>query len=86
MKQDEKVSHPSHYTWLKELCGIEPIEICQNFDFSIGNALKYLMRRGKEEMALTEKAQRVQDLEKAIFYIKNEIELIKNEGDKERGE
>ena len=23
----DKVNHPSHYTWLKELCGIEVIDI-----------------------------------------------------------
>lgn len=75
----EQVSHPSHYAWLKDLCGVEPIEICQHFDFSVGNALKYLMRNGKVERNLTEKEQRIQDLEKAIYYIKNEIDLIKND-------
>lgn len=78
-KKTEQVSHPSHYAWLKDLCGVEPIEICQHFDFSVGNALKYLMRNGKVERNLTEKEQRIQDLEKAIYYIKNEIDLIKND-------
>ena len=78
-KKTEQVSHPSHYAWLKDLCGVEPIEICQHFDFSVGNALKYLMRNGKVERNLTEKEQRIQDLEKAIYYIKNEIYLIKND-------
>lgn len=77
-KKTEQVSHPSHYAWLKDLCGVEPIEICQHFD-SVGNALKYLMRNGKVERNLTEKEQRIQDLEKAIYYIKNEIDLIKND-------
>lgn len=78
-KKTEQVSHPSHYAWLKDLCGVEPIEICQHFDFSVGNALKYLMRNGNVERNLTEKEQRIQDLEKAIYYIKNEIDLIKND-------
>ncbi|WP_228115046.1 DUF3310 domain-containing protein [Segatella copri] len=78
-KKTEQVSHPSHYAWLNDLCGVEPIEICQHFDFSVGNALKYLMRNGKVERNLTEKEQRIQDLEKAIYYIKNEIDLIKND-------
>lgn len=78
-KKTEQVSHPSHYAWLKDLCGVEPIEICQHFDFSVGNALKYLMRNGKVERNLTEKEQRIQDLEKEIYYIKNEIDLIKND-------
>lgn len=79
VEKAEQVSHPSHYAWLKDLCGVEPIEICQHFDFSVGNALKYLMRNGKVERNLTEKEQRIQDLEKAIYYIKNEIDLIKND-------
>nr|DAY62203.1 MAG TPA: nucelotide kinase [Caudoviricetes sp.] len=78
-KKTEQVSHPSHYAWLKDLCGVEPIEICQHFDFSVGNALKYIMRKGKVERNLTEKQQRIQDLEKAIYYLKNEIDLMKND-------
>ena len=77
--KSEQVSHPSHYAWLKDLCGVEPIEICQHFDFSVGNALKYIMRKGKVERNLTEKQQRIQDLEKAIYYLKNEIYLMKND-------
>lgn len=78
-KKTEQVSHPSHYAWLKDLCGVEPIEICKHFDFSVGNALKYIMRKGKVERNLTEKQQRIQDLEKAIYYLKNEIDLMKND-------
>ena len=26
----DNVNHPSHYTWLKDLCGIEPIDICKH--------------------------------------------------------
>ena len=77
--KSEQVNHPSHYAWLKDLCGVEPIEICQHFDFSVGNALKYIMRKGKVERNLTEKQQRIQDLEKAIYYLKNEIYLMKND-------
>ncbi len=72
----DKVNHPSHYSWLKDLCGVEPIDICRHFDFAIGSALKYLMRKGKEEMSLTEKEQRAQDLKKAVFYIQDEIKLL----------
>ena len=79
INKTEQVSHPSHYAWLKDLCGVEPIEICQHFDFSVGNALKYIMRKGKVERNLTEKQQRIQDLEKAIYYLKNEIDLMKND-------
>ncbi len=76
-KKTEQVSHPSHYAWLKDLCGVEPIEICRHFDFSIGNALKYLMRKGKDDGDKTEEEKRIEDLRKAIFYINDEIKRIK---------
>lgn len=74
--KSEQVSHPQHYAWLKDLCGVEPIDICRNFGFSIGNALKYLMRKGKADGDKTEEEKRVEDLRKAIFYINDEIERI----------
>lgn len=76
--KSEQVSHPSHYSWLKDLCGVEPLDICQHLDFCCGSAIKYILRKGKEEKNLTEKEQRVQDLEKAKFYIETEIKLLKD--------
>lgn len=75
--RQEAVSHPQHYAWLIDLCGVEPIDICRNFGFSIGNALKYLMRKGKADGDKTEEEKRIEDLQKAIFYINDEIERIK---------
>lgn len=75
--KSEAVNHPNHYAWLKELCGIEPIDICRHLDFNCGSAIKYLLRKGKKEMNLSEREQRVQDLQKAIFYLQDEIEMIK---------
>ena len=40
-------------------------------DFNIGNAFKYLWRAG-----LKDEAKTIQDLEKAIFYIKDEINRL----------
>ena len=78
-KQDEKVSHPSHYTWLKELCGIEVIDITRHLDFDIGNALKYLLRAGKKsEEGYTDKEKEIQDLEKAVWYINDKIKMLKD--------
>jgi hypothetical protein len=80
MKQDEKVSHPSHYTWLKELCGIEVIDITRHLDFDIGNALKYLLRAGKKsEEGYTDKEKEIQDLEKAVWYVNDKIKMLKGE-------
>lgn len=75
-KKEEQVSHPSHYAWLKDLCGVEPIDICRHFDFAIGNALKYLMRKGKVDGDKTEKEKRIEDLRKAVFYIQDEIKKL----------
>lgn len=76
-KSNERVSHPSHYTWLKKLCGVEVIDITRHMDFDLGNAVKYLLRAGrKSEEGYTDKRKMVEDLRKAIFYIKDEIKLI----------
>ena len=75
--KSEAVNHPNYYSWLKEFCGIEPIDICRHLDFNCGSAIKYILRKGKKEMNLSEREQRVQDLSKAIFYLQDEIDMIK---------
>lgn len=70
----DDVNHPSHYTWLKELCGIEVLDITRHLDFNTGNAVKYLLRAGRKDPKKT-----IEDLEKAIFYIKDKINMLKNE-------
>lgn len=76
-EKEEMVNHHNHYAWLKELCGIEPIDICRHLDFNCGSAVKYLLRKGKKEMNLSEREQRIQDLSKAIFYLQDEIDMMK---------
>jgi hypothetical protein len=67
-KQHDEVNHPSHYTWLPN--GVEVIDITELFNFSLGNALKYIMRAGhKHDEPLT-------DLRKAAWYINREIERL----------
>ena len=78
-KEEDMVNNPSHYTWLKDKCGIEVIDITRHFDFDLGNSLKYIMRAGhKHDSSITDKDKTIQDLEKAIFYLNDEINLIKN--------
>ena len=77
-QESEQVNHPSHYAWLKDLCGVEPIDICRHFDFAVGNALKYLLRKDKVDGDKTKTEKRVEDLRKAIFYIEDEIKLLEN--------
>ena len=77
---EDKVNHPSHYTWLKEKCGIEVVDITRHMNFCRGNALKYLLRAGyKSEEGYSNTQKRIEDLRKAIWYINDEIKQLENE-------
>ena len=64
-KYNDSVNHPSHYMGN----GIESIEVIEGFDlnYHLGNSVKYILRAGKKD-------DKKQDLEKAIWYLKREIE------------
>lgn len=70
----DNVNHPSHYTWLKDKCGVEVIDITRHLDFNIGNAIKYLLRAGHKDPT-----KEIEDLQKAIWYINDKIKLLENE-------
>lgn len=73
--RNDNVNHPAHYT--NDPSGVECIEITRHRDFNIGNAIKYLWRAGRKEDPTMGKAEKtVEDLRKAIFYIKDEIKLL----------
>lgn len=60
----DPVNHPPHYQWLK---GIEVIDITEQLNFNLGNAVKYILRcdhKGRPE----------EDLRKAIFYLIRELQ------------
>ena len=77
---DDKVNHPSHYTWLKDLCGIEVIDITRHMDFNLGNSIKYILRSGhKKEEGYTDKQKTIEDLKKAIWYLNDEINMLQKE-------
>jgi len=65
----DKVDHPKHYT--KHPSGIECIEIVEHMNFCLGNAIKYIWRADLKDNAL-------EDLGKALWYVKREIERRKN--------
>lgn len=67
--QVDMVNHPKHYT--SHPSGIEVIEITRHMNFNLGNAVKYILRCDLKNNA-------TEDLEKAIFYIKDEIEKRKS--------
>lgn len=77
--EESRVNHPSHYTWLKELCGIEVIDITRHMDFDLGNAIKYILRQGRKgEEGMSSSAKAIEDLEKAVFYINDKIKMLKD--------
>ena len=63
------VNHPSHYNQ-----GIEPIDVIESWDlnFSLGNAIKYILRAPYKNNEL-------EDLEKAKWYLEREIKRLKGE-------
>lgn len=72
-KGDDPVHHPAHYTAYK---GVEVIQLTEQMNFNRGNAVKYIARAG-----LKSKETEVQDLQKAAWYIKREIERLQRNDD-----
>ena len=64
----DNVNSPKHYT--KHASGIECIEVSRHMNFNLGNAVKYIWRCG-------EKGSHIEDLEKAKWYIQDEINKLK---------
>lgn len=74
----DSVNHPSHYNFGK----YEVIDIIDDWklNFDLGNAVKYIARAGHKDASKT-----IEDLEKAVFYIRHEIQKLKKE-QKEHGD
>ena len=68
-KKPDLVNHPPHY----KAGGIEVIDFIEakDLNFRLGNAVKYISRAGKKA------SDPVQDLEKAAWYLKREIDARK---------
>lgn len=71
-----------HSGWfnMESLCGVEALGICRHLDFNTVNALKYLLRKDKEDGNKTIVEKRIEDLRKVVFYINDEIERIRRYG------
>lgn len=77
MTEHDAVNHPSHYT--SDPSGVECIAITRHRNFDIGNAIKYLWRAGLKESASAEPiVKQIEDLEKARWYIADEIERLRS--------
>jgi hypothetical protein len=73
----DNVKHPSHYEWLKDAIGVEPIDIASRLSFCRGNAIKYILRAGrKAEEGMTHIEKEIEDLRKAVFYLRYEIKQL----------
>lgn len=70
----DMVNHPPHYNYAT----IEPIDVIEdwNLPYHLGNALKYISRAGHKE-----NNSEIQDINKAIWYLKRYIELKENTND-----
>lgn len=68
----DQVEHPAHYNSGR----IEVIEFLedQKLNFHRANAIKYIARAGKKDPN-----KEIEDLEKAIWYLARDIELLKSQ-------
>lgn len=66
----DMVNHPPHYK--SHPSGVEVIEITEHMNFCLGNVIKYVLRADHKGSA-------TQDLEKALWYLRREIERRKNQ-------
>ena len=54
--------------------GVEAIEVCRCLNFNVGNAFKYVFRRDeKPEPGLTLRDSTLKNLDKALWYLKDEL-------------
>ena len=60
------INHPPHY----EACRVvvEPIDVCEAYDFCTGNAIKYICRAGKKDGA-----SEATDLKKDRWYLERAL-------------
>jgi hypothetical protein len=61
---NDSINNPKHYT--AHPSGIECIQVTEHMGFCLGNAMKYIWRADLKHDA-------IEDLEKAIWYLRREI-------------
>lgn len=62
----DPVNHPEHYAKASVTVNLEPIQLCECYDFCIGNAIKYILRAPY-------KGNTLQDMKKAKWYLEREL-------------
>ena len=68
--ESDAINHPLHYN--QDPSGVECIQIVRHRTYNIGNAIKYLWRAG-----LKDEDTKIEDLEKAVWSIRDEIDRLK---------
>jgi hypothetical protein len=58
------IDHPQHY--VGHVSGVECIDVAEGFQFNLANVIKYVWRHG-------EKGTSRQDIEKALWYLRREM-------------
>ena len=61
----DPVNHPPHYN--SHPSGVECIQVVEHMSFNLGNAIKYIWRADL-------KADAIEDLKKAAWYIERELQ------------
>ena len=64
MQKHDAVTHPQHYT--SHPSGVECITVTEHMGFNLGNVVKYIWRADL-------KADAIEDLKKARWYIEREL-------------
>jgi hypothetical protein len=79
MENKETVNHPLHYGGGED--PYETIKVIEawDMDFHLGNAIKYISRAGK-------KGDAVEDLKKALWYVKRKIKLLEENKQETNGQ
>lgn len=65
------MNHPAHYGGKDNPYEVIKVITALKMNFNCGNAFKYMARAGKKS-----KAKQLEDLDKAIFYLKYERDLV----------
>jgi hypothetical protein len=70
---NDMVNHPEHYK--SHPSGVECIDITEHMSFNCGNAVKYIWRSDL-------KGNKLQDLQKAVWYLNRELQRLKKGSEK----
>jgi hypothetical protein len=65
----DMVNHPPHY--IGHPSGVECIELTENLNFCLGNAVKYCFRAGSKK-----NSSETEDINKAIWYVERELARV----------